>query len=188
MSRHKEALEKMKKLDNLGIVYKRLKDYPLYRVYENGEVIKDKSNKNRNDFKHLKHTLSPKGYHTVYVYNNEMKGSSQRVHRLVAEAFVKGKTIDNNIVNHIDGDKSNNHYKNLEWCNIQYNNRHAIEVLGVKRTGNSNGYSKLSENQVKNIRYLHKHSNLSCTQIANIYDVNKTTVSRIVKRITWNHI
>ena len=185
-TRHEQAIEKMKILDN-NMKYKRLENYPLYRIYENGEIIKDKSNKNRNDFKHLKHTLSPKGYHTVYVYDKNMIGSSQRVHRLVAKAFVSGESDVNNVVNHIDGDKDNNRVENLEWCDVAYNNRHAVEKLG-KRLGVENGCSKLTETQVSNIRLLYKVSNLSFSKIADIFDINPTTVSRIVNRKAWKHI
>lgn len=46
------------------------------------------------------------------------------VHRLVAEVFcdkVEGKDI----INHIDGNPSNNDYTNLEWCNHYENLMHA---------------------------------------------------------------
>ena len=187
-TRHEEAVEKMNELDNKGIKYERLEKYPLYRIYENGEIIKDKSNINRNDLKHLKHTLSPKGYHTVYVFDKEMTGSSQRVHRLVAKCFVSGEDDINNIVNHKDGNKNNNHYNNLEWCDIKYNNKHAIETLGVKRCGENNGYSKVTDEEVRNMRYLYSISNLNYRQIGDIYGISKTTATSIIQGKSWKHV
>ena len=56
--------------------------------------------------------------------NNKRKCFS--VHRLVATAFIPNP---NNLpqINHIDGNKDNNHVSNLEWCDNGYNQRHAME-------------------------------------------------------------
>ncbi len=49
------------------------------------------------------------------------------VHRLVAAAFVPGRTAERRWVNHIDGDKSYNYFENLEWVTPSENITHAIE-------------------------------------------------------------
>jgi hypothetical protein len=53
------------------------------------------------------------------------------VHRLVAQAFVPNPDKRPQ-VNHIDGNKANNHVSNLEWVNNSENQAHAIK-LGLKR-------------------------------------------------------
>jgi len=45
------------------------------------------------------------------------------VHRLVAEAFIKLHPV-RKLVNHIDGDKLNNHMSNLEWVTQSQNMKH----------------------------------------------------------------
>ncbi len=72
----------------------------------------------------LKQTLESSGYLAMNI-----GGKHKYVHRLVAEAFIPNP--DNlPCVNHKDGDKSNNHVDNLEWCTQLENVRHAMSVLG----------------------------------------------------------
>ena len=53
------------------------------------------------------------------------KYSSFLVHRLVADAFCRGKTEEKNCVNHIDSNKENNRADNLEFCTHSWNTRHS---------------------------------------------------------------
>ncbi len=48
-----------------------------------------------------------------------------------------------------------------------------------------NNKKKLSEREVKEIRNLNKASHLTQREIADIYDVNSATVSRIVRGLYW---
>ena len=66
------------------------------------------------------------GYKLVGIRKNGVH-HNYLVHRLVAKAFVENpRGLD--IVNHIDGDKSNNNYTNLEWVTCSENTRHAIRM------------------------------------------------------------
>lgn len=56
--------------------------------------------------------------------------TTQLIHRLIGEAYIPNP---NNlpVINHIDGDKSNNDIKNLEWTTYKENNLHAFRT-GLK--------------------------------------------------------
>lgn len=66
------------------------------------------------------------GYGMVDLRNKELKKHFLLVHRLVAKYFlnnIEGKDY----VNHKDGNKLNNHVKNLEWCTHSDNMKHAYK-------------------------------------------------------------
>lgn len=67
------------------------------------------------------------GYLLVGITNEHGVPSERRVHRLVAEAFIGGRTQCCNIVNHLNGDKLDNRSVNLEWTNPSGNSKHAVE-------------------------------------------------------------
>ena len=52
------------------------------------------------------------------------------IHRLVALFFVDNPE-DKKEINHIDGNKLNNHYTNLEWCTSSENNIHKMKLNGT---------------------------------------------------------
>jgi hypothetical protein len=69
----------------------------------------------------------------------DLSKKQYKVHRLVATAFCEGADYFE-CVNHLDEDKTNNHYSNLEWCTKAYNNKYGtrIENLSKKMMGNKN--------------------------------------------------
>lgn len=73
--------------------------------------------------KELKPLLGSNGYYKYCLYVNK-QAKYYSAHKLVALYFVPNKN-NQEIVNHIDGNKLNNFYKNLEWCSYQDNANHA---------------------------------------------------------------
>lgn len=72
------------------------------------------------------------------------KRYTRKIHRLVAKAFVPNP---DNLpeVNHIDEDKTNNHYTNLEWCTRDYNMQYGTRTI---RAGLTNRTSQPGQRKV----------------------------------------
>lgn len=81
--------------------------------------------KNNKTGRILKTQLNDRGYEVVRVSINRVKRTF-RVHRLVAIYFVDNPEYKEQ-VNHIDSNKRNNRYDNLEWCSNKENVHHAIK-------------------------------------------------------------
>lgn len=82
--------------------------------------------------------------------NNKQKHFA--VHRLVATAFIPNP---NNLpqINHIDGNKDNNHISNLEWCDNSYNQKHACDN-GLKSTIKMSEHSALRKLSIEEVKYI----------------------------------
>ena len=91
------------------------------------------------------------GYQVMSVYKDK-KIKQFRVHRFIYEC-VTGKAIPEHLViNHKDGNKTNNAFTNLEAVTPSENTRHAV-ATGLMRPmkGELNGGSFLTENTVRKI-------------------------------------
>lgn len=71
----------------------------------------------------MKQNTNSRGYVIVSI-----DGKSQRLHRLIADVFIKNPD-GKEFVNHIDGNKENNAVTNLEWCTNSENQKHSYDVL-----------------------------------------------------------
>lgn len=91
-----------------------------YSVSSEGRVRNDKTNRIKIN------TQNKVGYMVV-----SLKGKTQLVHRLVANAFISNPE-KKPTVNHKDGNKTNNFICNLEWATYAENNLHAYRVLDSK--------------------------------------------------------
>lgn len=105
-----------------------------------------------------------------------------KVHRLVAEAFLPNPNgwIT---VNHIDGNKQNNHVSNLEWASYTQNNIHGHET-GLIPVGEKRPNAKLTEGQVRKIRAGGKTDR----EFAEEFGVSSTPVSYARLGWTWRHV
>lgn len=78
--------------------------------------------------KPLKYSINHNGYCIVNFYiDHKRKGFG--IHTLVALMFISNPE-NKPTVNHINGDKENNHVENLEWATYKEQIKHSIETLG----------------------------------------------------------
>ena len=123
-----------------------------------------------------------RNYYSVWL-NKDNKSTPFTIHRLVALSFLPKS--EKQYVNHIDGDKLNNEWYNLEFCTARENTMHAIEnKLIVFKTGEKSRNSKLKENQVIFIL----SSNLTQQELADKFDVSRSNISCIRRGKSWTEL
>lgn len=166
---------------------KELKPIPeyegLYSITEDGDVFGHKYNR------FLKPALNRRGYRRVDLYKNG-KGRTSKIHRLVSITYIPN-TENKREVNHIDGNKLNNHISNLEWCTRSENLKHAFKNNLHKidtKIGEDHNNAKLKEVDVIEIRRLLKDTNMTQKQIGIDFGVRQATISLIKLRKLWSHI
>lgn len=125
------------------------------------------------------HKLKPryrgKGYLFVGL-SKDGKRKSESIHRLVAKHFLENK--DNKPqVNHIDGDKTNNKYNNLEWVTNGENQKHAFK--------NSFQKSKLTYSDAVKIVTEYSSGKFTQSELASSYHVSQSQISRIINGKRW---
>lgn len=96
--------------------------------------------------KNLKLHINNRGYATVGIC-----GKVKNVHRLVLKVFKPIPNMENLVVNHIDGNKTNNNILNLEWCTQKYNIFHS-QVNGKHYQFSDEDRLISSENRLKALR------------------------------------
>ena len=102
-----------------------IEEFPDYIINDYGTIFKIHG---RKSYKIMRPKKDKDGY--LYIgLRNENGRYFRRIHQLVAKAYINNPNNES-IVNHIDGNIENNHFTNLEWCDVAYNTRHSFEVLG----------------------------------------------------------
>lgn len=158
------------------MLWKKHKIHNKYLISEKGDIFSVKNGII------LKKRFKKNGY-IQYVLN----GKHLIAHRLVAELFLPNKK-NFPVVNHLDGDKRNNDYTNLEWCTYQHNMIHAHKT-GLKkgRKGEGCNFSKLKKEQVYEIRALIKNG-FKDVYLSKKFNVTRSNITLIRLNKIWKHI
>ena len=151
-------------------IWSKIKGYDDYLISNFGNLKSKKSGQ----WKVLNPYVTNFGYKRTRISNRE-KSIHCFIHKLVASAFV-ANDCNKPFVNHIDGNKLNNHFTNLEWVTLKENNCHSWEI-GLRE----NQKRALSQNKKKKI--IDTKSNLifdSLESAAKHYNIKRTTLSAML--------
>lgn len=126
-------------------------------------------------------TLNNNGYLMLRI-----NGKGYLSSRLVAETFI-GSIPDKFVVNHKDGNKTNNRADNLEICSFSDNVLHSYTAnLNRKRVGEEM-FHKITEKQVLSIYDSYIKGNTK-TEIAKKYNISRGHVLCIIRGQSWSHL
>lgn len=152
---------------------------------KDGVIIRSNGRTHTRKSKVLKPALD-QGYLKGAVCINK-KITGYKIHKLVADAFVKGKK-EGLEVNHINGIKHDNRSENLEWCTRSENIIHAIKtgLLPVTR-GSQRTQSKMTEKTVLEI-YKLKSEGIKRKIIIEKLGITIHMYKDLMRGKTWRHV
>ena len=134
------------------------------------DILKDGSVFSKRAGKVLSPVLKKTGYlHVTLSIQGRTK--TWMLHRLIALAFVP-EVEGLGCVNHKDGNRTNNDPSNLEWCTHKQNNQCRI-------------LNKLTMEDSGEIRTLYSTGEYTQKELANIYNVNQSHISRVIAQKQW---
>lgn len=148
-----------------------------YELSPNGEL--------RRNGKLIKPSMH-KGYARVRLQNGRLSLRAY-VHVLVATVFIGDPPGNHRVVNHIDGNKTNNHYANLEWVTMSENTKHAYNnKLASAKKGSEHASSLVKAEFVPIIWALRKR--ISSTIVGAFFGVSGSAIRSIWNEKNWVHI
>lgn len=161
---------RINKIDIKGDKLKEIPNYAPYVITEDGEIY----NPTRKNNGPLSTWIDNVGYKMVVLHQNNHR-KYLRVHRLVALTYLPNECPEiYTQVNHIDGNKLNNHVSNLEWITNAENTKHGYEMKAYPKHRSQEVYAIPKNDPSKRIHFK------SIRNMCETLHVNRKTVSRIL--------
>ena len=166
-------------------------DFEVWREFDTGLncfglLVSSYGNIKNRDWRDKTISDNGNGYKKVTV-SHRVDGKSLTknlyVHRLVASLFCHNPNPEEYTqVNHKDGDKSNNHYSNLEWVSPSSNIKHSHkEGLSMARR-NHGALNSVGKSRASWAYYQVKFAGRGVAEMANELRIPRTTLSSIINK------
>lgn len=182
-NKHPERVKILSEFIHQDEIFIDIKGYEgIYQISNYGKVMS--LNYKKQGFSRLLKPLIKNSGYVKFNLNNNLVYTHPRCHRLVAEHFIDNPN-NYEFVNHIDGNKLNNHVSNLEWCTMEYNNIHAKETGLLKPSNNT--LLKNNPERVREIRARYINGE-TARQLAETYGISMDTVLDIKNYKTWKDV
>ena len=129
------------------------------------------------------------GYRSLNI-RTDGKTLNRYVHKLVAEQFLTRQQEEQTFVIHLDHDKQNNYYQNLQWVSkneMIEHNRNNPNIVNRPMPLPTRNY-KLTETKVKIIKKLLRNDKNRLKMIAKQFGITHTRLNRIRSGENWKHV
>lgn len=177
-------------------IWRNIPGFSRYQASNNGN-LRSMNYKNSGKIKSLKPAKSKDGYLRTVLLNDEGKYKSIQVHRMIMLSFHGYSELE---VNHINGITNDNFLSNLEYVTHSENLLHAYRIgLQKPSSGSKNGNSKLTEEQVLEIRkyvddikssgkrYWNRKEVAAKYGVSEYY-IKEIVMNRTTRKNAWSHI
>lgn len=145
-----------------------LLDFPNYQISTHGRV------RNKRNGYILKPFPDRHGYLRLSIGDRD----NIYIHKLVCETFHGPKPFSNAQVNHIDSDRQNNYFWNLEWVTPRENIKWGVDYGYINP---KIGLRKAREANMRPIRIVELNKKFSCVkECAEFLGVYSTNISRVL--------
>jgi len=166
------------------LMFKGLTQQQKFEISSLGRVRR--SHKKTGDWQYITGS-NCKGYR-IFSFRAEEKGKqiTKSLHRLVAEEFIKKPSPKHQHILHLDFENSHNVVDNLKWATKEELSAHQKTNPNYRRGLVYN--SKLSIDEVKEIKRILRDENIVYAQLARKYNITQTQLNRIRKGENWGNI
>lgn len=161
-----------------------------YRVTEDGCVFSISTGK----WRELRPTRTPKGYFKLQLLvDGQLR--HLRLNQVICTAFRGPRPSPTHMARHLDDERTNNHWTNIDWGTAADNARDAIRngradprknggKGGAKIRGSNGPRAKLTDEDVAEIKRL-RGSGETLAAIAARFSVTLSNIGLICRGITW---